>query len=192
MVGASQVKFRQTYAAAAPPTRGRSASSGNSSLPATPKATTAPGAVPSSAVRCSPRAAGSFGSAATTATSRGPSSSASAAASPQPMKRGTRGPSAFTTPRARSAAVRWGAEPVWAAYDSRAPAAALQPDGVALSVGSCGRRISCSASAAVSYSEPDSSVKRVRTWSSRKPAKSSQTPSPVTDASARKPSATSA
>ena len=65
----------------------------------------------------------------TTATSRGPSSSASATASPHPMKRGARGPSAFTTPSARSAAVRWGSAPVCAAYDSSAPAAARPPRG---------------------------------------------------------------
>ena len=60
---------------------------------------------------------------------------------PQPAKRGYwRGQLARTTDSARSAASRCRLEPVYAAYDSSAPAAAAVPDGVALSVGSCGRR----------------------------------------------------
>lgn len=70
------------------------------------------------------------------------------------MNRGTRPPRAPTTPNARSAASRWREDPVYAAYDSSAPAAAVQPEGAALSVGSCGRRISVSASSAVSKSVP--------------------------------------
>src|SRR5690606_8238517 len=93
VVGASQVKLRQTYAAGRPSTSGRPASNGNSSLSGVPTATTAPGAVPSNAVRCSATVPGSSGAGPTTATSRGPSSSASATASPHPMNRGTRGPS---------------------------------------------------------------------------------------------------
>ncbi len=109
------------------------------------------------------------------------------------MKRGAREASAPTMASARPAAVRWRSEPVYAAYVSRAFAAAVQPDGVALSVGSCGRRISSSASSAVSYRAPDdSSTKCASTVSSSTAARSSHSLSPVTANSARKPSAVSA
>ena len=130
----------------------------------------------------------------TTATSRGPSSSASATASPQPMNRGARGAERLA-PRPAPARRPCGGGRCRCARrsDSSAPAAAVQPEGAALSVGSCGRRISCSASCGgvVQRAVLGGELVAAR-CPAGSPANSSHTPSPVTAASARKPSATSA
>ena len=89
VVGSSQTNPRHTYAAATPPTSGRSRSSGGSCAPGSPTATTSPGAVDRSATACSARVAGSS-TGPTTATSRGPSRSASTTASAAPAARGKR------------------------------------------------------------------------------------------------------
>ncbi len=74
-----------------------------------------------------------------TATSRGPSASASVTARAQPAACGAWAAIAAACPRARSASSRCRPDPVRADQVSSTPAAALVPEGVAPSVGSCAR-----------------------------------------------------
>src|SRR5690606_35653377 len=138
---------------------------------------------------CSARVRGSSGGP-TTATSTGPSSAARATASPHPANQACFPASTDTVPSAACAASRWRADPVSAAYDSSAPAAAYWPEDVALSVGSCGRWNSRSASSAVSKKPHEPSPNRSSTVSSSVSASRNQRASPITPCSAISPSAT--
>ena len=152
--------------------------------------TTAPG---SRARAARSRASRSGPGGPTTATSSGPSSIASAAASDQPANRGACSASArhgAAAPPRRPSRCR--PEPVSAAYvdAARAPSPTC-PDGLALSEGSRGRATSASASSAVSWKPPSSARKcverRVEQRSGPRPARPA---SPVACSSARKPGAT--
>src|SRR5712691_8088647 len=135
VTGRRQVNPRQTYAAGAPPTRPRPASSGADSRVPSPSARTDPGGAACSAARSrSPVRGSSDGPA--IAISTGPASSASATARPVPQARGYFPATGASTPSAAAAAARCRAEPVRDAYASSASAAANAPEGVAPSSGS--------------------------------------------------------
>ena len=201
VTGAWQVNWRQTYAAGAPLTSPRPASSGTAaSEPAapesagtvpSPRARTAPGGAACSAVWCSARVRSSS-ALPTTAISAGPASR------PRPPP-GPRRPRAGTGPRCRAARRGRPRRPPGAGRSrsarsscSSAPATANVPDGVALSAGSAGRKISGSSSAPCRRTRPARRRRhRARSRAAGRPA-SSSAPRPVTPDRVRRPSATQA